>query len=37
MNLTDAGGIKKAQEPIMMGNATMGDKPKAKTKAMQGA
>ena len=29
MNLADAGGIKKAQEPIMMGNATSGDIPNA--------
>jgi hypothetical protein len=29
MNFADAGGIKKAQEPIMIGNATRGDIPKA--------
>ena len=37
MNFADAGGIKKAQEPIMIGNATKGDIPKAQTKAIQGA
>ena len=37
MNFTDARGIRKAQEPIMMGKATVGDIPKAKIKAIQGA
>ena len=29
MNLADAGGIKKAHEPIIIGKATKGDMPKA--------
>ena len=37
MNFTEARGIRKAQEPIMMGKATVGDIPKAKIKAIQGA
>ena len=37
MKRTEAGGIKKAQDPIMIGKATCGDMPKAKTKAIQGA
>ena len=37
INFTDAGGIKKAHEPIMIGNATCGDNPNAYTKAIQGA
>ena len=37
MNLIDAGGIKKAQDPIMIGKATCGDNPREKTMAMHGA
>lgn len=37
INLYEAGGIKKAQDPIMMGNATCGDIPSINTNAMQGA
>ena len=37
INLTDAGGIKNSQDPIMIGNATCGDNPNAYTKAIHGA
>jgi len=37
MNFTDAGGIKKAQDPIMIGKATCGDSPREKTMAIHGA
>ena len=33
----EAGGIKKAQEPIMIGKATCGDIPSENTNAMHGA
>ena len=37
INRIDAGGIKNAHEPIMIGKATWGDNPSAYTKAIQGA
>ena len=37
MNFIAAGGIKNAQEPIMIGNATIGDIPNAYISAIQGA
>lgn len=36
MNFSDAGGIRNAQEPIMIGKATIGDIPKAYITAMHG-
>ena len=37
INRIEAGGIKKAQDPIMIGKATCGDNPKAYTRAIHGA
>lgn len=37
MNGIDPGGIKNAQEPIMIGNAISADNPRSKHKAIHGA